>query len=193
MIGIAVPKMSAIVNRTTRDINGMFNGQPLVIPAGYKRVLLPKMKTIKGKTVKGVDGAPDTREPDTTEPVMKDGQPVLEEAIIGAGPGGAPLTVMLPDYAAEMVKRQNVVMGTEDPENPRDVQYLIGFANSDSADDISHVEQSEAIERLDRGMMDDDARSAQIRGARRKPGRQFSDGNLYNPGGIRGDVGPANR
>lgn len=193
MIGIAVPKMSAIVNRTTSDINGMFNGQPLVIPAGYKRITAAKFKIVKGKVVKGVDGKPDTREPDTQEAVLKDGEPVLEERIVGAGPGGAPLTLMLPDYAAEMVKRQNIVMGTEDPENPRDVQYLIGFANADSTDDIDPIEQSDAIERLDRSLMGEDAQEAKLFGKKRKKGRQFSDDRLYNPGGIRGEVGPASR
>lgn len=180
-MGISVPKMSAVVNRTTHDLNGTFNGQPLVIPAGYKPIEVPKMRLVKGK-----DGAPDTE-----EPVLKDGNPVMQRRIIGAGPGGIALAVMLPDYAAEMVKRQNVVMGTEDPDNPRDVQYLIG--SEAWGDDISHLEQSDAIERLDRSLMGDDAQGAVVRGAKRKRSRGFTDDRLYNPGGIRGDVGPAAR
>jgi hypothetical protein len=189
-MGIAVPKMSAIVNRTTKPIDGMFNGQPLTIPAGYRSVQLPKLKTIKGKRIAGVDGQPDSFEADTQEPVLKNGEPVIETRIVGAGPDGYPLAVLLPDYAAEMVKRQNIVMGTEDPENFRDVAYLLGCESW--GDDISPIEQTSAIERFDRSLMaNPDARDAQIRGGiAGKRGRRnnFTDIRLNNPAGIRGDI-----
>jgi hypothetical protein len=63
----------------------------------------------------------------------------------------------------------------------------------DSTDDIDHLEQSDAIERLDRELLGDEAQQARLVGKKRKKGRQFSDDRLYNPGGIRGDVGPAAR
>lgn len=179
-MGIAVPKMSAIVNRTTRPIDGMFNGQPLVIPPGYRVKKTPQMKIVKGK-----DG-----EPDTETPVLKAGEPQFTVEVIGAGPNGVPLAVLLPDYAAEMVKRQNVVMGTEDPENFRDVEYLIGCEAW--GDNIGHVEQTDAAERFDRSLMSDEAQQAKITGSvrqRRGQRNKFTDTRNYNPAGIRGDVG----
>lgn len=156
MLGIAVPTMVAIVNRTTKPLNATFNGQPICIPAGYGE---------------------------------------LNGEIVPAGADGAPLSVMLPENAAEMVKRQNVLMGSEDPENPRDVEYLIGVEAW--GDSIDHLEQSDAIERLDRSLMDDDAQGAvvsrnqhtrKLADKKRRRGR-FTDERNYNPAGIRGDVG----
>lgn len=55
---------------------------------------------------------------------------------------------------AEMFKRQNPVMGTEDPQDPiGSLQYLIGV--EEWGDDCSELEQSEAVERFDRSMVPD--------------------------------------
>jgi len=151
-MGYAVPKMCALVNRTTSPIDGTFDGQPLVIPPGYLNV---------------------------------------EGKITGAGPNGTPFGFQLPEYAAEMVKRQNPIMGTEDPENMRDVEYLLGVEAW--GDDISHVEQSDSEERFDRELMGDEARGARkvsTGNARRKKkkGRgRLIDERLRNPAGIKAD------
>lgn len=181
-LGIAVPKMSFVVNRTTKDLDGTFNGQPLVIPAGYHIEKQQKFKAAK-------DGG----EP---EPVIRNGEPVFEDVVVRTlDSRNQPVGVMLPDYAAEMVKRQNVLMGSEDPENPRDVEYLIGCEAW--GDNIDHLEQSDAAERLDRSLMSDEAQSATITRNRHsdklrdKKARRarFSDDRNYNPTGIRGEVG----
>lgn len=52
-----------------------------------------------------------------------------------------------PVVQAEAFKRQNPVMGSEDPRTG-EVQYLIGI--EDQFDDCSPLEQSDAIERWDR-------------------------------------------
>lgn len=189
-IGIAVPKMSVIVNRTTRDLDGTFNGQPLVIPAGYREETRNKTKRVKLETPAGEE----QRYAD--ELVLKDGKPVPETVIVRAtDKNGQPIGVFLPDYAGEMVKRQNVLMGSEDPENPRDVEYLLGCEAW--GDDISHLEQSDAVERLDRSLMADDAQaaiigrnrhSAKITNKSQRRGR-FTDERNYNPAGIKGNVG----
>lgn len=140
---------------------------------------------------------------------MYDGQPVVllsgyvedydekgKKSIIGAGPAGSVRTNPLPYFAAEMVKRQNPVMGTEDPENPKDFESLVGIV--EWGDDIDHIEQSAAEERLDRGLMDDTAQTAKNimtsagrkskRGKRKKRGGKFmTDENLRSPMGIRAD------
>ena len=101
---------------------------------------------------------------------------------------------MLPEFAAELVKRQNVVMGTEDPDNPRDVEYLCGVEAW--GDDIDHVEQSDAVERLDRSLLPDDAQKVTSLKSNRLTNKQqrrnkFTDEKLYNPGGI--ELGSAHR
>lgn len=154
----AVPRMVQAVNRTTGSLDAMFDGQPVILLAGYKR---------------GAEGK-----------------------IVGAGPGESVLTNPLPYFAAEMVKRQNPLMGTEDPTNPREFESLVGIVEWD--DDIEHIEQSDATERLDRELLDDEAQTAkQIRTSagkkadkikkRGKGGRRFTDDRLKNPGGIRAD------
>lgn len=157
----AIPRVVNAVNRSTVPLDAMFDGQPVVIPAGYKVV-----------DAEGVS------------------------RIIGAGRDGEPLTYPLPYFAAEMVKRQNPIMGTEDPTSPRDFESLIAIVEWD--DDVSHVEQSDAIERLDREMMDEAAQeakpteTAQGRRAaknkkRKKGGRAHTDTRVRNPMGIRAD------
>lgn len=153
-----IPRMVNAVNRTTGPLDAMFDGQPVVLIAGYE---------------------------------MKDGEAV------GAGPGGSVAVNPLPYFAAEMVKRQNPRMGTEDPTDPRDFESLVGII--EWKDDISHIEQSESLERLDRELMDDEAQTAKVirttSGKKRdklrrkgKGGRAFTDSRLKNPMGIRADI-----
>ena len=154
-----IPRMVTAVNRTTGPLDAMFDGQPVVIPAGYAVV------------EKDVDGK-------------------KRQEIVGTGPGGAPKGLPLPYFAAEMVKRQNPVMGTEDPEAPNVFDSLVGIL--EWGDDISHIEQSDALERIDRELLDDEAQSARPirRGSKRglkKGGRRYSNQQLKNPGGIRAD------
>lgn len=139
----------------------------------------------------------------STEPLdaMFDGQPVVllpgyakvekdgKTIIVGAGPGEAVVSTPLPYFAAEMVKRQNPVMGTEDPESPGDFESLIGII--EWGDDISHIEQSDAEERLDRSLLDDVAQKAKTVRKRSKKrgrgGRRYSDARLKNPNAIKGE------
>jgi len=103
------------------------------------------------------------------------GDPVLDEEgravvnIVGAGPGGTVYMEPLPYFAAERAKRQNPVMGTEDPYNPSDFQSLI--AVPEWGDDYSPIQQSDAIERLDRSLLPDDMQKVTViaaRGGRKK-------------------------
>jgi hypothetical protein len=159
-----IPRMVTCVNRTTRPLDAMFDGQPVVIPAGYKVL---EETDDKGKVTKRV---------------------------IGAGPNESVLTYALPYFAAEMVKRQNPMMGTEDPSNPADFESLIAIV--EWKDDVDHIEQSDAVERLDRDMLDDEAQTAkplQTAAGRRmaklkkrgKGGRSFTDPRLKAPMGLK--------
>ncbi len=154
-----IPRMVTAVNRTTSPLDAMFDGQPVVLVAGYVR--------------EGEDA---------------------NAAIVGAGPGGSVRGNPLPYFAAEMVKRQNPRMGTEDPTDPRDFESLVGILEWD--DDVSHIEQSAAVERLDRELLDDEAQTAKsirtssgrkLEKARKRGqgGRFASDARLKNPIGIR--------
>lgn len=156
MAGVAFQRMVSLVNRTTKPVDAMFNGQPVVIPPGYKLA--------------------------------------EDEKIVGAGRDGAPLSFSVPYFAAEMCKRQNPVMGTEDPTNPAEFESLLGVIEWN--DPIDHIEQSDAPERLDRELLDEEAQEAKpIKTAagrrmaklkkRGKGGRAFSDTRLKAPMGTK--------
>jgi hypothetical protein len=103
---------------------------------------------------------------------IRPGYKVEAGEVVGAGPGGTVAQEPLPYFAAERAKRQNPVMGTGDRYNPNSFESLIALPK----EDYSHVEQSDAIEGLDRATMDDDAQAAvvlAIGGGRRPvvPGR----------------------
>lgn len=150
----AIQKMVSAVNRTTEPVDGMFDGQPVVLLPGYE---------------------------------------IVDGKVVGAGPSGTVRSNPLPYFAAEMIKRQNPVMGTEDPLDPRDFESLIGIVEWD--DPIDHLEQSDAIERLDRELMSEEAQTAtpMLTAAGRKSkkktrgGRRYSDTRLKNPLAIRAD------
>lgn len=120
------------VNRTTRPLNFLFDGAPGVVLPGYKEV--------NGK-------------------------------IIPAGRDGQPQTTALTKTAAEYARRQNVQLGSEDPVSGEAV-FLVGVAERDPQtgtltanphwlfNEIDYVPPTDAIERLDRSMMDEVAQSA---------------------------------
>lgn len=150
-----IPRLVNVVNRTTEPIDGMFDGQPIVLEPGYKEI---------------EEGG--------------------KRSIVGAGPGGSILMNALPYFAAELIKRQNPVMGTEDPEDPRDFQSLVGVP--EWKDDIDFIQQSDAEERLDRELLSEEAGTARrimtTAGRRKKKNRgKVADPRLRNPGGIRAD------
>jgi len=137
-----------VVNRTAdQELQVTDDGIPWVIRPGYKRV---ERLDAEGKAV-----------------VDENGQPTYD--VVGAGPGGTVFMEPLPYFAAERAKRQNPVMGTEDPYNPNDFATLI--AVPEWGEDYSPLEQSPAIERLDRTLLPGDAQKVQVIGAvgARKP------------------------
>ena len=87
--------------------------------------------------------------------------------VMPAGPHGDVAVTHLDYLKAEMAKRQNVRLGTENPMNPRDVTYLVGIV--EDGDDVSYLEQSTAVERLDRSQFDD----PKVRGAETVSGIGF--------------------
>ena len=92
-----------------------------------------------------------------------------DSVVVGAGPDGSVYMEPLPFFAAERAKRQNPIMGTENPYNIQDFQSLV--AVPDWGDDYSHQEQSDAIERMDRSQLPDDVQNVKVvsgSGARRK-------------------------
>ena len=69
--------------------------------------------------------------------------------------------------AAEQIKRQNPLMGSEDPSDPRSPIFLAGIKEWD--DDVSLLEQSESIERFDRSLTEGEgpkARPLQLRASK---------------------------
>ncbi len=135
----------------------------------------------------------------TTGPleVMDDGQPwpirpgykrLEDGTITGAGPNGEVATEALPFFAAERAIRQNPVMGTNDPYNPRAFESLV--AVPDWGQDYSHREQSDAVELLDRSQLPVDAQAATafaVRGGR-KPNIPGKPAPKQDPSAGRGNV-----
>lgn len=80
------------------------------------------------------------------------------DQIVPAGEGGQPAYTMLPAAAAERCKWQNPQMGTADPENPTDVEFKIGVESW--GDETSFLAPTDAIELIDRSLLDDQARTA---------------------------------
>jgi hypothetical protein len=176
------------VNRTTRPLDVRWDGTPYVLPPGYVRVPV-------------VD-------PEGRPKVDRRGQPVTEvlPATLDGRPnrGGPPCGVPLPAVVADAAKRQHPILGTEDPYNldPRSTQYLVGVP--EWGDECSHVEQSSALERLDRSKLDESRRrvvalrpaGTRTAPVKEGPGRPATTGaarglpgtvdqRLVNPAGIR--------
>lgn len=99
----------------------------------------------------------------TTDPldVMFDGVPEVippgylevDGDFFGAGHDQTPLAHPVEFFAAEAYKRQHPRMGTQDPGSvdARDTEYLLGVEAW--GDDISHVEQTDCHELLDRTLL----------------------------------------
>lgn len=136
---MTVTKIVHVVNRSLEPLEVMDDGIPWPIRPGYKAE--PQLDA-KGEPV--ID-------PETGEPAVK---------IVGAGPGGEVLMEPLPYFAAERAKRQNPIMGTEDPYQANSFETLI--AVPDWGDDYSYKPQSDAIERLDRSQLPEEAQVAKV-------------------------------
>lgn len=142
-------KFVHIINRTTEPLDCMFDGVPAVVPPGYKFIPDP-------------DGALDDK-----------GQE--KGTIVGAGRDGEPLAYTCTVHEAECYKRQHPVMGTQNPNSTdaNDTDYLLGVEAW--GDDIDHVEQSDAIELIDRSQLPEDRQNIRVRevsGARRIPNKK---------------------
>lgn len=86
------------------------------------------------------------------------GYKIVDDKVEPAGENGQPAYTMLPAPAAERAKWQNPQMGTADPENPTDVEFKVGVEAW--GDDISFLPPTDAIELIDRSLLDDQARTA---------------------------------
>jgi hypothetical protein len=137
-----------VVNRSLEPLEVMDDGIPWVIRPGYKLVRA-------------------SDEGELTDDEREDAS--VDVKLVGAGIAGTVFMEPLPYFAAERAKRQNPVMGTEDPLNPNAFQSLI--AVPDWGEDYSPLEQSAAIERLDRSLLPEQLQNVtvvQARGGRKK-------------------------
>lgn len=126
-----------VVNRTTVELEATDDGKPWRIRPGYKRV--PRL----------IGGEPALDEND---------EPIFD--IIGAAEGGRVAMEPMSYFAAERAKRQNPVMGTQDPYNP--ARFVSMIAVPDWGDDYSHIEQTDALEVIDRSLLPADRQAATV-------------------------------
>jgi hypothetical protein len=98
---------------------------------------------------------------------------LADGSITGTGPHGDPHQEPIPFYAAHRAIVRNKIMGTEDPGNPNSFQSLIACP-AIGWKDVSHIEQSEAIEALDRSLLPEAGEVVRAIGGRKTitiPGR----------------------
>lgn len=166
-----------VVNRSTRPLDCMSDGQPIMVRPGYK--LVPAID-------------PETNQPrlnpKTKEPMM---------TVIGAAPDGRVLCEPMTIGAARRCRRQHPVMGTEDLEELGSAEFLIAIpALGGKFADYSYLEQSDMPESFDRSLLLGPGQKAVLvtRGRRRLPKRGQSGlsrasvymPELYNPNGLGG-------
>lgn len=99
------------------------------------------------------------------------------------GPGE---TKTLPYNVAELCKRQNPIMGTEDFNDIRSSEHLLGIV--EDGDDVTPAEQSEAVERYDRDTVPSDPKQEVVTVSLKAKGKKHrsavADDKLRNPGGL---------
>lgn len=141
MPGPRRPQFVKLVNRTTKPLECMYDGIIEVIEPGYKTVEVlddkgkPKTKKVKGHVL-----------------------PVVQ--IVGTGEHDEPGFQMVEYFAAEKYIQQHPINGTMRGAAPRLTQYLLGCERFGL--DIDHVEQSDAIELLDRSQLGDDQQTVRV-------------------------------
>jgi hypothetical protein len=77
-----------------------------------------------------------------------------------------PKTIMLPAVVATAGLNQHPVMGTEDPYNPHDTEYLL-YVKEWKRLNPTPREQSDAVERIDRSMLPADRQAVKLTGSQR--------------------------
>lgn len=91
-----------------------------------------------------------------------------------------PRTKELPKVVADRALQQHVIMGTEDPFNPKRFESLVyvkGWKNSDGVDwPSTAAEQTNAIERIDRSLCDPDRQEADVVRFGRMPPEKMQNG-----------------
>lgn len=91
-----------------------------------------------------------------------------------------PATKELPKIVADRALQQHVIMGTEDPFNPKCFQSLVyvkGWKNGYGEEwPATAAEQSKAIERIDRSLCDPDRQEAEVVKFGRLPPEKMTNG-----------------
>ncbi len=91
-----------------------------------------------------------------------------------------PATKELPKVVADKALQQHVRMGTEDPFNPKSFDSLVyvkGWKNSQHEPwPDTPIEQSKAIERIDRSLCDPDRQEAEVLSFGRMPPEKMTNG-----------------
>lgn len=91
-----------------------------------------------------------------------------------------PATKELPKVVADRALQQHVIMGTEDPFNPKRFETLVyvkGWKNAYGEEwPSTPAEQSDAIERIDRSLCDPDRQEAEVLKFGRMPPEKMTNG-----------------
>lgn len=112
----------------------------------------------------------------TLEPLdaMYDGRPYVippgykvtgegaSQKVVGAGPGGEPASIPMLAGVAKTLIAQHPVMGTQDPYSAHPDQFEIGVVESPERFPIDFVEDTEAVELLDRTLVAPERQNIEI-------------------------------
>lgn len=158
-----------VVNRTTEQIDATWDGRPIVVPPGYR---VEDKKVVAA----GVQPNHDPRMvgyldvPDHTVEIVEAGASKGKIAVVG---GKVPF-VHLPAAAGQKVKWQCPQMGTMDPASSNEAEFRVAVL--EFKDEPSYLPPTDAVELLDRSLMDDVAQEAvtmlTAQGKRGKRGRR---------------------
>lgn len=157
-----------VVNRTTEQIDATWDGRPIVVPPAYRleggKVVAAGVRPEHDPRMVGYLEVPDH------EVQAESGDRKLKIPVTG---GKVPF-VHLPSAAGQKVKWQCPQMGTMDPASSNDAVFRVAVL--EFKDEPSYLPPTDAVELIDRSLLDDEAQQAQpvltAQGKRDKRGRR---------------------
>lgn len=128
-----------VVNRTHVQLDGTFDGIPIVLHAGY--------------TITGVDAEGNA----IAKPAGKQKEHDPNTFYLETPDGLVPYR-NLPRPAADRMKWQNPQLGTADPESSEDMEFKVAVI--EFGDDVEFLTPTDAIELIDRELLAEDRQNA---------------------------------
>lgn len=127
-----------LINRTSKPLDIIHDGRTKTIPPGYK--IVPDVDPETG--IQRVEVVKDEKGKKTERPMF---------AVVGNGPHGDPLSVPVLVAQAIHGRRQHILRGTQDPNNPAYAETLMACV--ELGDPTNYAEQNDGLELFDRALL----------------------------------------